>query len=80
MKEFEKNVLPHLHNYRHLQFSFSIKTHRQKHAFDLAHGTEAAEKRQKTRHGRGDHQHPNSSREQVRAQQLAEKVAIDERD
>lgn len=55
MKEFEKNVLPHLHNYRYLQLLSTIETHRQQHAFDLAHSSKAAEKRQETSHARGDH-------------------------
>lgn len=66
MKDFEKNIWK--------------LTHRQKHAFDLAHRTEASEERENADCTGRHHQHPNGSREQVRAQQLAEKVAVDERD
>lgn len=53
-------------------------THRQEHAFDLANGPEAAEEGQHADKRRGDDQHIDSAREQVRAQQLAQEVPIDE--
>lgn len=53
-------------------------THRQQHAFDFPHRSEAAEEGQETHEGRGDDEDVNRSGEQVRAQQLAEKVTVDE--
>lgn len=53
-------------------------THRQQHAFDFPNRTEASEEGQDTNERRSHDQNVNGTGEQVRAQQLAEEVAIDE--
>lgn len=53
-------------------------THRQQHAFDLANRSETSEEGQNTDESWGYDQHIDSSREQVRTQQLTQEVPIDE--
>lgn len=66
-----------LHNYSLID---CVKlTHRQQHALDFAHCTETAEEREQTDSSRGDDQHVNGTGKQVRAEQLTQEVAIDER-
>jgi len=52
---------------------------RQQHALDFADGSETSEERQQADQRRGNDQNVNGSGEQVRAEQLAEEVAVNQR-
>lgn len=54
-------------------------THRQQHALDLADCAEAAEEGQQTHKPWGDDLNVDGSREEIRTEQLAHEVALDER-